>query len=284
MTPPASPSRPPPYPGFGAALLLLVLLLACGMLLTVVLAVFDQTFGTTVSKHPAVEPVVYLVSAAITIGYGLRRAGAPVGMVLPFKSFPLLLLVPMALTVIGLGVVLSEADNFLRLVMPPPEWMERLFEELFSGRRGIIWSLLLVVVAAPAAEELLFRGVILHGFLGRYPLRLAVVASAVLFAFIHLNPWQFFGALAWGVMSAWWLARTGSLWPCLFGHALNNGLPYVVEHLLRVEIRGYTTGLSAPVQFQPLWFDAAGVAVGTVGIGWLLWAFHRMAYPEPAPE
>ena len=282
--PSATPPQPP-YPGFGAALLLLALLVVSGMALTVLVLVFDQTFGTTYSKHPALEPTVYLVSAGVVIGFGLRRAGAPVRTVLPFTTFPITLLVPMALTVLGLGVVLSEADNVLRMLMPPPPWIEQMFEDLFSGKRGLIWSLLLVVVAAPAAEEMLFRGLILHGFLGRYPFRVAVFASAMLFAFIHLNPWQFFGALAWGVVAAWWFARTGSLWPCIFGHALNNGMPFVVQYLIKAEIPGYTTGLSSPVQFQPLWFDAVGVLVGMVGIGWLIAAFHRMAYPhaEPSP-
>ena len=38
---------------------------------------------------------------------------------------------------------------------------------------------------------------------------------------IHLNPWQFVPATLLGVLFAWFLLRTGSLVPCLVGHALH---------------------------------------------------------------
>src|SRR5207249_4934307 len=48
--------------------------------------------------------------------------------------------------------------------------------------------------------------------------------TAVLFGAFHLNPWQFPGAVGLGVIFGWWFVRTGSLVPCIFGHAFVNGL------------------------------------------------------------
>ena len=113
---------------------------------------------------------------------------------LPLGPVPLSLLVPMAVSVLGVGILLSEADNLLRTVLPPPAWLERMFVELAAGQRSLWGSIALLVVAAPLTEEALFRGVILRGFLGRYAVRRAILASALLFAVFHLNPWQFVGA------------------------------------------------------------------------------------------
>jgi membrane protease YdiL (CAAX protease family) len=161
-------------------------------------------------------------------------------------------------------------------VLPPPDWVTEAFEPLYDPQN--MWgALLTLVIAAPLTEEPIFRGLILRGFLARYPTRKAVLVSALLFGAVHLNPWQFVGGTAFGVLAGWWLVRTGSLVPGLFGHALNNGLPSLAQ-AFGLEIRGYTGALSGPVQFQPLWFDA----VGAVLLGTGLWLTRR-ALPDTFP-
>jgi hypothetical protein len=174
----------------------------------------------------------------------------------------------MAVTILGLGILLSEADNLLRSVLPPPAWLERMFVELTQGRRSLWGSVALLVVAAPLTEETLFRGLFLHGFLRRYSARRAILVSALLFAVFHLNPWQFLGALTAGVVFAWWVVRTGSLVPALTCHALNNSVPVIVSQL-PVRITGYSGVPTGAVEFHPLWFDALGVTLAAVGL-WLV--------------
>jgi len=127
----------------------------------------------------------------------------------------------------------------------------------------------LVVIVAPLTEELLFRGLILRGLLRHYTTRTAIIASAVLFGVFHLNPWQFLGATVLGVLFAWIFVRTGSLYPCIFGHAFANGVPLIAS-VLKVDIVGFTSELTG-VEFQPLWFDALGLVLSAVG----LWRLRR---------
>ncbi|MGH7674850.1 MAG: lysostaphin resistance A-like protein, partial [Gemmatimonadales bacterium] len=194
--------------------------------------------------------------------FPLRPVGAP-------------LLGAITLTILGGTIVMSEADNLLRALLPPPRWLEELFEQLLLGERGLWASLVLVALVAPLTEELLFRGVVLRGFLTRYPARRAIVLSALLFGASHLNPWQFGSATVFGLLAGWWLARTGSLVPCLFGHALNNAVPAVATHLFRIDVPGFTGELTGAVRFQPLWFDVLGLVLLSAGLGWTAGLLER---------
>jgi len=272
MTVPDSPASPPatarqPYPGVKDALLLLVLtiaasLVAQGMLLALERIGVDPT-------HPGAQAFATLAAFSAVVAYGVRRSAAPPRDVLPLRAVPLALLAPMAVATLGLAILLSEADNLLRAVLPPPDWLERMFEDLFRGKRSVWGAAALLVVAAPLTEEALFRGVILHGFLRRYAARRAILASALLFAAFHLNPWQFLGAATAGVVFGWWRTATGSLVPGLVCHALNNAMPLAVATLFGWRIRGYTGGPSGVVAFQPLWFDALGIVLTAGGL-WLV--------------
>lgn len=137
----------------------------------------------------------------------------------------------------------------------------------------------LLVLVAPLTEELLMRGVFLQGFLRRYSMKKAVFLSALLFAVFHLNPWQFAAALTTGVLFAWWRIRTASLWPGIFGHALNNGLGLITLDLLRLEIPGYTPH-EGPAVFQPIWFNTLGVVLLAAG----LWLTARMLRSSQEPS
>jgi membrane protease YdiL (CAAX protease family) len=86
---------------------------------------------------------------------------------------------------------------------------------------------LAVVSIGPLVEELLFRGVLLSALLRRLRTAWAVLASAALFALVHLPDlhwlWYALPNLALlGVVLAWLRLRSGSLWPSVIAHASNN--------------------------------------------------------------
>ncbi|MEU5853397.1 CPBP family intramembrane glutamic endopeptidase [Saccharopolyspora shandongensis] len=91
---------------------------------------------------------------------------------------------------------------------------------------GVVWYLATAVsgfVATPIGEELIFRGVLANA-LGRYGAWISVLASATVFALVHgLNP-VLPVAFVIGVVSALLLRRTGSVWPGIVVHGVNNAL------------------------------------------------------------
>lgn len=82
-------------------------------------------------------------------------------------------------------------------------------------------QLLLAGLIAPAAEELLFRRLLLRR-LRPYGERFALVASALCFGLFHGNLNQFFYAFLLGLVLAELALSTGCLWQAVLLHALVN--------------------------------------------------------------
>lgn len=93
-------------------------------------------------------------------------------------------------------------------------------EAFFGG--SFVYELLGSCLVIPAAEELLFRGVVygrLRGLVGAGP---AVAASALLFGLVHANVVQFVYAGVLGLLLAYLLERTGNLLAPVLGHMAAN--------------------------------------------------------------
>lgn len=90
---------------------------------------------------------------------------------------------------------------------------------------GTLLALLgLAMIVAPAAEEILFRGILLPLLMKRLGTGPAVILSSALFALIHFHVPSFFPlfVLAAGLALAY--IYTGSLWVPIMMHALFNGM------------------------------------------------------------
>jgi len=122
--------------------------------------------------------------------------------------------------------LLSISIEPLYMWIPMPECMENIFALAFTAN---LPTLILAVIAAPLAEEWLCRGVILKGLLtNQTPPYKAIAWSSLIFAVLHLNPWQAIPAFFLGFAIGWVYWRTKSLWPCIFMHAVNNGVAFII--------------------------------------------------------
>jgi uncharacterized protein len=270
-----------PYPGFWQATLLCVLFLVFQLGLSIPVGIADAVFKTAWSRHPAFVAVVSLLSCALTMAVAFRIGRPRAREVFALRPVTVALLGAAAVGIVGAVILLSDLDNLLSAVLPRPKWLAEIFDQMFSAERFPVWSFVLLVVVAPLTEELLFRGLMLRGMLGRYGAPKAVLTVAALFAVVHLNPWQALSAVALGALLGWFYVRTRSLLPPLLGHAVANGCYFSVP-FLPFEIPGFNVqGAVAPPQYQPMWFDALGVGLLTIGI----WTFaHLTRYPPIATE
>lgn len=84
------------------------------------------------------------------------------------------------------------------------------------------------VIAAPIAEELFFRGVVLKQT-SRVSARFGIVFSAVMFGLMHGNPYQFVMATVIGLFFGYITVKTDSLIPSIVCHIAINGLMSVSD-------------------------------------------------------
>ena len=113
-----------------------------------------------------------------------------------------------------------------------PSGQQRIVEAL-GADRGLPWVVagaLLVIVVAPVAEELFFRGFFFAALRTRFNFAIAASLSAALFALTHFTGRQTLSLLpllaVLGVLFCLLYERTGSLYPGIALHAVNNSVAY----------------------------------------------------------
>jgi uncharacterized protein len=90
-----------------------------------------------------------------------------------------------------------------------------------GGLLTVVLSILFLAVLTPIGEEFLFRGVITTALL-RYGALIGVIASSVIFALAHGLNSAFLTALIVGLVAAELRRRSGSIWPAVLVHVVNN--------------------------------------------------------------
>ncbi|MEW1629653.1 CPBP family intramembrane glutamic endopeptidase [Streptomyces sp. NPDC089173] len=83
---------------------------------------------------------------------------------------------------------------------------------------GALATLLLTLVAAPAGEEALFRGLIYPLLRRRVNILASTLVTAVVFGLLHGNAVQFASTLPLAVLLALLYESTRTLWPCVLLH------------------------------------------------------------------
>jgi uncharacterized protein len=247
------------FPGLGGAVALVGLLLMAQLMISLAvrrstLDASEAVLGTLVAIVVGNLFVLGLYFARRRIRWadvlhpGRASVGATVGVLLG----PLLLVTP-AVFMLAIGL-----DDVVESFIPMSDAQRSLFEEMFRGGYA---SFLLLVIAAPVFEELVFRGVVLRGLLARTPPGVAIALSAVVFGAAHLNWQQFATATLLGLPLGWLYWRFRSTWPGILLHAMHNGLTLLAVTLADGDLSGPDLPLLA-------W--AAALAVGWAGAVLLL--------------
>jgi membrane protease YdiL (CAAX protease family) len=96
-------------------------------------------------------------------------------------------------------------------------------------------AVLAVVILAPIAEEVFFRGVVFNALLREAGSRWAYIGSAALFAVIHLEPVAMLPLFALGLALAWVYQRTRNLLAPIAMHATVNGIAVALVLLDRFD-------------------------------------------------
>jgi len=213
---------------------IVVLLLAIMLPMAPALLAILETSGDATATPPTTLQLVpyFLFYVLILAGVLLaaRRTGMGVGAALGITRATLGSSMRTGL-VLGLAmlppVILTACltEWALRGLGIPPD-RQAVFDLLADPRVGAVTQALLVfvaVVAAPFAEEAVFRGVVFPVVLRSRRLFGTLLLVNVLFALLHLHPPSFFPLLAVGLCLSLGMLATGSLLTPIVMHAIFNG-------------------------------------------------------------
>lgn len=151
------------------------------------------------------------------------------------------------------------------------------------GIGSFLWIWLAVALLPAATEEVLYRGAIQLTLVKRWGLAWGLPIAAVVFALAHLEPAGFLSRVLMGLWFGYLFWRTGSLWPGVVAHVLNNtwGVTLANWHALAGELLAVSCGVAAlallagalcfrAARFWP-WLsprEATGAGSPIVQMGW----------------
>lgn len=178
------------------------------------------------------------------------------------RFHPVLFFVLTGIAMLALGFALGALMEFI----PTPEWFKQLIENMVGG--NIYVSLFTVGICAALFEEFVFRGIIERGLLANGSPIKAILWSAVLFALVHMNPWQAIPAFVFGIFMGWVYYRTHCLWATIFLHFVNNTsatiLPYLYPELDSAD--SYRELFSSTSSY----YMAVAISIGILAIAFFL--------------
>ncbi len=185
------------------------------------------TYFTLITLSYAIQMLVVYVLA--------RRRGLRFAPAVGLNPFPVAAGIAAAVVVsfagrflAGFAAVLLQALG-IRLPQPTTDPTSI----LGRGPVSVVLVLVLLMVVAPFAEEVIFRGVIMGSLHRRYGPRWAILGSGLLFALVHVQPATVFAIVFVGLAFGWVAMRYRSIWPSIIAHSLFNGVSAAAIYWLR---------------------------------------------------
>jgi membrane protease YdiL (CAAX protease family) len=222
--------RARPWRPAEAVLLLLALLLPMAPALLSIGRPLNRATATTPDAPQFVASLVFYALVLAGVLVAARRTGFGIGAALGITRETRW---PAVRTGVVLGcamlppVILASwlAEGALRWLGVPLS-RQAVFDTLGDPNLRATTQALLIfvaVVAAPIAEEAVFRGVVFPTVLGNRRLFGALLLVNVLFALLHLHPPSFLPLLTVGLCLSLGMLATGSLLTPMIMHAIFNG-------------------------------------------------------------
>jgi len=147
-------------------------------------------------------------------------------------------------------------------VWPPPPGYLELFRRIHEALRpanplDAVLSVIAIAAAPALFEETLVRGVVLPSFRPVLGATMAVIASALLFALMHADPYRLAFTFAVGIALGVVRLRANALLPCILVHGTLNTLTFLAAPF----VDDPSEPLPAPRPLLGAAFFAVGVAV-----------------------
>jgi membrane protease YdiL (CAAX protease family) len=212
-------------------LLLSILLELLGQIPVAILNLFSDKFETAAPYIVFALGVLvkYFVIIILINAYGTKENHQRSKPHLSARSF-----IYTGLVIIAFRVIFDNSLTLWISNIPMPDFINEAFEELAVSPVILILS---VAVIAPIYEEIIFRGILLKAMAKKMNKIVALVASALFFALVHMNIPQGINAFLLGLVIGTIYLKTGSIYLSIFAHFINNVMAITASSLF-MQIEG----------------------------------------------
>ena len=131
------------------------------------------------------------------------------------------------------------------------------------GQGNLLLALIGIVILPPLVEEITFRGILLERFAVKWRVGVAVIVSAVFFGILHADP---IGAGMFGVVTGLLYLRTGSLWPGIIIHFVNN-----LVAVIAIRVAGSEAATQTPTLSESLTSAGLFLVLSLPFLVWFIW-------------
>ncbi len=173
------------------------------------------------------------------------------------KTLPIVIITTYAFFIVG--------NSMVNLLPQPTGLLKKMMDDISLILESPVYGFIMLAIAAPILEEILFRGIILKALLKKYQPWKAIIISAVFFGIFHLNPWQFVNATVFGIWLGYMYWKTKSLFYPVMIHFIANGTVFVLAQVFGTEIKD-----------DPFAKNDIGILLLNIGFFMLvIWAAYR---------
>ena len=231
----------------GSRLLTFMLLLVFGIVFSSVLGVFVATInGGEIFSYKnlriiqVLNQVVGFMMPAVVyailvkekpfnfLGFNKMPAWSLLGIVAMFTIIPFLGTV----TDWNDSIVFPESMRAIEEQMRATQQKSEEIIEMFISQGSLFSSLLIIAALAAVSEELLFRSVIQRWLMKLFKnVHVAIIVTAIVFSAFHMDFFGFFPRLFLGVMLGYMFWMTGSIFPSMLMHFVNNATIVMLHYL-----------------------------------------------------
>lgn len=162
-------------------------------------------------------------------------------------NFPWLLLILVFFTMILSAPLIEWLSNINQQMVLPKflkgvqDWMRQSEDQakVFSDNMmqmptiwNMVFDLLFIGLLTAVVEEILFRGCMQTVFIRWTKNKhVAIWITAILFSAFHMEFFGFLPRLLLGLLFGYFTAWSGSIWPAIWGHFVNNGTAVIMVYL-----------------------------------------------------